>query len=87
MNGSTVEERLVRLETKWDDYMNREDSVHTEILNCIQSLDLKLDGLLLREAGREGEKREQRSISAKVSGLVSLIVAAVISVIASVFKW
>ena len=94
MNGKeTNEERIVRLETKqylgdrrWTEYEKRQDAHREEMLDWMKSLDGKVDALLLREAGREGEKREHRNMSARISGVVSLVVAGVISAVVNLFK-
>ena len=94
MNGKeTVEERIVRLETKqylgdrrWDEYIKRQDEKHEEVIESLKSMDEKVDAILIREAGREGEKREHRNMSARISGAVSLVVAGVISAVVNSFK-
>jgi hypothetical protein len=85
-NGSSVEERLVRLETKWEDYMDSSGEVHDRLLECVESMDAKVDGLLIREAGRKGEVTEARRAATKVSLFVSSIVGAVAGVIVSAFR-
>lgn len=94
MNGKeTPEERIVRIETKqylgdrrWEEYTKRQDERHDELIDWLKGMDEKVDSMLLREAGREGEKREHRNMSARIASVVSLIVAGVMSAVVNTFR-
>jgi hypothetical protein len=85
-NGSSVEERLVRLETKWEDYIDRSTEVHDRLIECVESMDAKVDGLLIREAELKGQRKEHRNLAIKVASFVSLIVGGIINVVVNTFR-
>ena len=89
----TNEERLVRLETRsenhdlrWLDHVKRTDEQRDEMLEWLKGIDNKVDSLLLREAGRDGERREHRNIVIKIASFVSLIVGGVVSAVINTFR-
>ena len=48
----------------------------TDLADTVKCMDEKLDAALLREAGREGEKKAERRFVAGLTTLISLLIGA-----------
>ena len=77
----TVEERLgsidvglAALEQRLTDHTNQDDANFSRLSGQLESIDEKLDQLLIREAGREGEVKGIRRSVIAIATVIPLII-------------
>ncbi len=71
----SIETQLAVLNEVWETHTEQDMQQFEKLSEQLESLDGKLDALLLREAERKGESAATKRISGYVSAVVSLLVS------------
>jgi len=80
-----IEVQLESLNDKLFSHTNQDMTQFNALFAQLNTLDTKMDAMLLREAQKEGEKLAIRRVSGYVSAIVSLIVTSIVASIMKIF--
>lgn len=72
---TSITSMLSALDQRLTDHTDQDETNFTRLIDQVKVLDNKIDQLLIREAGREGEFRGFRRSAIVIAGAVSLIIS------------